>query len=113
MSLSEATNLSPFEGALNRADLSRAEFARRMRVSDAAVSRWCSGTRMPSVASCVLLAGQAGPALLARHRVWFRERRKQPPSPPSIKIALPEGIEPAEARQLCDAAIGRALEGAK
>lgn len=103
---------SPFEHALRLTGLSQADFAKRLNVSQASISRWCAGHRRPpDPAFAELAAILASPQLRDEHDRWLTSCRRQPSAGVVVEVDLPEGLDAETARRVCLAALSQARTG--
>ncbi len=113
LSLQRSQDVSPLEEARSRLGLTLCEIAAMLGCSEAAVSRYLSGSRTPPPALYLILGS---PALAREHDAWLiatGRKRKRGEVELTIVTRLPRGMSEAQAREKCLAALGEIAEGAE
>ena len=113
MSFHRSQDPSPSERARALLGLTLDEIAAKLGCSEAAVSRYLSGSRTPPDALYRILGGQA---LAREHEEWLRATgRKRPRGAVTIEVVakLPAGISIEQAKDTAARAIAELVGGAR
>jgi len=107
--MTDGSNANPFGNWLlaeiSRRGWERSEFARRVDVPRATVSRWINGSRIPTPEKCADLADALG--LAPEYVLWKAGHLEQLPAPPADYDAV---REVGELRRMLDAGVRRVEE---
>lgn len=106
---------SPLQRLRLKAGLTTSELAEKFRVSTATISRWLAGDRAaPRAFIAALQKAAAGDvSQIAAAQEGYRQERHRREKPPTLEIALPPGMDVAEARRLALEAIRNATARAR